>query len=450
MYSSIRSPLAVSAVLSLLAAGSEATLKVVDTVGDVCQDVWNQAKNDGFEVAIPRGVFEACSEGGALDPNFLTNVERASAAGFSSIETYLYPCSSNAYPCKTPAEQVALVTDAISKANAEISRIWIQVGAPGEACPQEWNMGQAGNADYLLQLIQAVLDAGFYPGVYSSFNSWEVVFGSPDFVVDSTVPLWFAHWNELEDTAIELPFGGWNTALAHQYAGPATSPNGEFELSVFETEAPEVPEVPELPCGAPGAAPCYSTTATWVTVTPTPTPTPTDAPTPPTPTYEPAPPAPTDDIPVPSDANMSEEGIELLKVLEGFRADYYWLFGEKHIGYGHNCDQRFDCDDLIAPITEEQADELLRSDLNDYEACTCELPNASALNLNQYSALVSFAFNSGCGGLEQYTASYLEESNFDGVCNDLPGLNTLGGYLETRRAQESDLCFTPTEVMSGC
>lgn len=61
MYSSIRCPLAVSAVLSLLLAGSEATLKVVDTAGDVCQDVWNQAKSDGFEVAIPRGVFEACS-----------------------------------------------------------------------------------------------------------------------------------------------------------------------------------------------------------------------------------------------------------------------------------------------------------------------------------------------------------------------------------------------------
>ena len=53
--------LAVSAVLSLLLAGSEATVKVVDTAGDVCQDDWNLAKNNGFEVAIPRGTFEACS-----------------------------------------------------------------------------------------------------------------------------------------------------------------------------------------------------------------------------------------------------------------------------------------------------------------------------------------------------------------------------------------------------
>lgn len=54
-------PLAVSAVLSLLLAGSEATVKVVDTAGDVSQDDWSQAKSDGFGVAIPRGAFEACS-----------------------------------------------------------------------------------------------------------------------------------------------------------------------------------------------------------------------------------------------------------------------------------------------------------------------------------------------------------------------------------------------------
>ena len=63
----MRSPLAASAVLSLLlATGSEATVKVVDTAGDVSQKVWSQAKADGFDVAIPRGVFEACSVRGTI------------------------------------------------------------------------------------------------------------------------------------------------------------------------------------------------------------------------------------------------------------------------------------------------------------------------------------------------------------------------------------------------
>jgi lysozyme len=122
----------------------------------------------------------------------------------------------------------------------------------------------------------------------------------------------------------------------------------------------------------------------------------------------------------------------------------------KKLGYGHNCDQRLDCGDLDAPITEEEGDELLRSDLSDYEACTCELPNASKLNLNQYSALVSFAFNSGCGALEQYIGSYMDNSDFSGICNDLPGLNTLDGYLVSRREQESGLCSTGTETPCGC
>lgn len=69
-YSNIRGPLAVSAVLSLLFSGSEATLKVVDTAGDVCQESWNLAKGEGFDVAIPRGVFEACSVRGNCDDRF--------------------------------------------------------------------------------------------------------------------------------------------------------------------------------------------------------------------------------------------------------------------------------------------------------------------------------------------------------------------------------------------
>lgn len=128
----------------------------------------------------------------------------------------------------------------------------------------------------------------------------------------------------------------------------------------------------------------------------------------------------------------------------------FLLLTSNEIGYGHNCDQLFDCDDLEPPITEEEADELLRSDLNTYEACTCELPNSSLLNLNQYSALVSFAFNSGCNGLKQYAGSYMKSNDFEGFCNDLPGLNTLEGYLVSRRAQESDLCFTSTSKKSGC
>ena len=54
-------------------------------------------------------------------------------------------------------------------------------------------MGPDANADYLLSLIQAVLDAGFEPGVYANLDSWETVFGSAEEVIDSTVPLWVSN-----------------------------------------------------------------------------------------------------------------------------------------------------------------------------------------------------------------------------------------------------------------
>ena len=67
------------------------------------------------------------------------------------------------------------------------------------------------------------------------------------------------------------------------------------------------------------------------TQSPTPSATPTYITVPPYNTTEPAPPTPTDDAPV-GEGEMSDEAVELLEELEGFRAEFYWLFGEKHIG----------------------------------------------------------------------------------------------------------------------
>ncbi|OGM44208.1 hypothetical protein ABOM_007693 [Aspergillus bombycis] len=142
--------------------------------------------------------------------------------------------------------------------------------------------------------------------------------------------------------------------------------------------------------------------------------------------------------------------VSLIGEVEGFRADFYDMMGHKTIGYGHDCVAKQDCDGIQAPISDAQGAEILQKDLAGFEQCVCALPNAKELNANQYGALVSFAFNTGCGGLQQAWAGAMTSKNFNSICAGLPNTNTLDGFLNTRRQKESALCSTPTTQMSGC
>lgn len=80
----------------------------------------------------------------------------------------------------------------------------------------------------------------------------------------------------------------------------------------------------------------------------------------------------------------------------------------------------------------------------------CKLDNAEDLNANQYGALVSFAYNSGCGGVKTYWHTAMSEKNFKGICEALPNTNTLNGMLNNRRKAEGDFCSKATDKKSGC
>jgi lysozyme len=121
-----------------------------------------------------------------------------------------------------------------------------------------------------------------------------------------------------------------------------------------------------------------------------------------------------------------------------------------NVGYGHDCTEKKDCGSLHPPLSVAQATDLLKKDLVGFEACVCALPNAKLLNANQYGALVSFAYNSGCGGVSSYWHGAMTEKNFKGICEALPNTNTLGGELSSRRQKEGHFCSEPTSQPSGC
>jgi len=154
-------------------------------------------------------------------------------------------------------------------------------------------------------------------------------------------------------------------------------------------------------------------------------------------------------------------GIDLIKQYEGFYPNFYIdPVGIKTIGYGHACHVN-DCDNLqaknsvgqwrevFAPLSKTDASDLLRGDLQKggYERCVDDAI-ARSLTSDQFSSLVSFVFNVGCGGFQGSTLRSRVEANkplegSGGIREAFLMWNKGGGKvlpgLTNRRNAEADL-----------
>jgi lysozyme len=95
--------------------------------------------------------------------------------------------------------------------------------------------------------------------------------------------------------------------------------------------------------------------------------------------------------------------------------------------------------------TQEQADAWLEQDVHEAELSVQGLVEVT-LTPNQFSALVSFEYNTG--GLAGSTMlRYLNEGNFAGAAEEFPLWDWAGGVqlpgLDRRRAAEKALFLTP-------
>lgn len=138
------------------------------------------------------------------------------------------------------------------------------------------------------------------------------------------------------------------------------------------------------------------------------------------------------------------------------------------VGHGHDCGAGGESgplrDYIHPPITMAQATTIFESDLQSPThgiPCVANLPNSDGLNATQFSALVSFTSNAGCGnekrgtGTKGYFAKDMRAKNLDAICKALStSAITANGKpnqgLKNRRKEEAKLCSTPTDDMSGC
>ena len=137
--------------------------------------------------------------------------------------------------------------------------------------------------------------------------------------------------------------------------------------------------------------------------------------------------------------HTGNKGIELIKHFEGCELEAYKCpAGVWTIGYGHIKGVKEGM-----KITEMQAEEMLKSELHEYEGYINDYVTVP-LNQNQFDAMVSWVYNLGGGNLRSSTLlKVLNAGDYDGVPAQMLRWNKAGGKvlegLTRRRQAEADL-----------
>lgn len=138
----------------------------------------------------------------------------------------------------------------------------------------------------------------------------------------------------------------------------------------------------------------------------------------------------------------SKKGINLIKKFEGCYLEAYQdPVGIWTIGYGHTKNVK-----KGQTITQEEADKLLKEDIEEFETLVNLLILAKyQFNQNEFDALVSFTFNCGGGNLKKLCQS--GKRNKGQIADAITYYNKAGGKvlkgLTKRRNAEKELFLTP-------
>lgn len=133
---------------------------------------------------------------------------------------------------------------------------------------------------------------------------------------------------------------------------------------------------------------------------------------------------------------ISQAGIDLIKSFEGCRLSAYLdSVNVPTIGYGST-----EGVSMGDTITQDEAESLLREDLIRFEACVNDYVTVD-IDQNEYDALVSFAFNLGCGALKTSSLlRLLNAGNKEAAAQqflrwDKAGGKVLAGLTRRRKAE---------------
>jgi len=143
-------------------------------------------------------------------------------------------------------------------------------------------------------------------------------------------------------------------------------------------------------------------------------------------------------------AHINASGLAIIKRFEGLRLEPYLCpAGIPSIGYGATRIGDRKVTLKTRPISEARANQLLGEQVKAFEQAVDRLI-LSLLTWDEFSALVSFAYNVGAGALQRSTLRQkLNRGDYLGAANELPKWRMGGGRvlpgLVRRRAEERSL-----------
>jgi len=178
-------------------------------------------KSNGYNFAVVR-VYQS---NGVVDSNGPSTITNAWNGGMAHVDGYIFPC----YSCGNPKKQMddtvnylkshkifAKAEDELSSSNttvgAKYGMLWLDIEGT-----QYWSSSTSNNVAFLNDMVTEGKALGVSLGIYSSASQWSPIMGgSTKF---SSLPLWYAHYDNSASFSDFSPFGGWSKPAIKQYAG---------------------------------------------------------------------------------------------------------------------------------------------------------------------------------------------------------------------------------------
>uniref|UniRef100_A0A914CC40 Glycoside hydrolase family 25 protein n=1 Tax=Acrobeloides nanus TaxID=290746 RepID=A0A914CC40_9BILA len=145
-----------------------------DGINSMSTSTFQCLSNSGYSFFIARVGHST----GAVDTGGIQNILNAQAAGWTSVDGYIFPSTS-----QSAATQVTNVINALSNAGAQIGTLWMDIEI------YNWPSDKTSNQQFIQELVSTAQNAGYKVGIYSSNNNWASIVGS-GWTGVSNLPLW--------------------------------------------------------------------------------------------------------------------------------------------------------------------------------------------------------------------------------------------------------------------